>query len=118
MRRKTLWACAFCALVAGIVSAGSALAQGRAGRVEVGPFLGGYVFDDELELENSVVLGARGGYWLTDRVLGELSLAGVPTEEEDGGDSASLVQGHADLLYHFDLGWKLEDLRKEVLSRL
>ncbi|MBI5017587.1 MAG: OmpA family protein [Deltaproteobacteria bacterium] len=110
MTKRISAAFAVCVLLGWIPAwgAGPAQAQGRAGRVEVGPFVGGYTFDEDLELKNSVVGGARGGYWLSDRFLVEFSLAGVPTKEEDGGDRASLVQGHADLLYHFDLGWIVE----------
>ncbi|MBI5014307.1 MAG: OmpA family protein [Deltaproteobacteria bacterium] len=103
---QVLGACLLAGAVLGL--AARAGAAGRQGQIEAGPFLGGYVFDDDLELKNSVVLGARGGYWLSERLLGELSLAGVPTKEEHGGDRASLLQSHADLLYHFDLGWPVE----------
>lgn len=77
-----------------------------AGRVEVSPFVGGYIFDPETDLENDPVLGARVGVWLSENLSAELVGSAVSTELEGTDRDARMTQIHLDALYHFAQGSK------------
>ncbi|MBI5014305.1 MAG: OmpA family protein [Deltaproteobacteria bacterium] len=89
-------------LLAGV---GRAAAPDPTHRIEVGPFVGGFVFDEDLGMKNNVVFGGRLGYWLNKTWEPELSFDYVPTasyqRNDDWKDDANLMQLHLDGLYHF-----------------
>ncbi|HSH68965.1 MAG TPA: OmpA family protein [Deferrisomatales bacterium] len=82
-------------------AAGTALAADTAGKFEVSPFAGWFVFDKDMDLDNSPVLGARFGYWFTRQLQLELSGEGVP-QKDSGKTELPLTLGHVDGLYNFN----------------
>jgi outer membrane beta-barrel protein len=76
-------------------------------RTEISPFIGGYFFDRDLDLDNDLVYGVRLGYFFTKALEAEISFEGVSTEDDRTNGDADLLQWHIDGLYHFPINEKL-----------
>jgi hypothetical protein len=71
---------------------GDKIAEFRAFKAfEIVPFAGYTYFDNSLNLDDGVVVGARFGYRLTNRLTLELE-GGVTFTESTGGDSGNVIQ--------------------------
>jgi outer membrane protein OmpA-like peptidoglycan-associated protein len=84
-------------------AAGPVLAADTAGEFEVSPFAGWFVFDGDLPLDDSPVLGARFGYWFTRQLGLELSGSGVP-QRPGKYVEFPMTLGQLDGLYNFNYG--------------
>jgi len=62
------------------------------------PFVGWFSFDDKLNIDDGLVLGARFGYRLTSRLAAELE-GGITFTESKAGDSGNVLQALANLRY-------------------
>lgn len=75
----------------------TAFAQIRPGAFSVSPFYGGYIFEGNQDLDDSYILGLRGGYDFTKNWGVEAVFDWVPTENEKTNVYNYRVEG----LYHF-----------------
>jgi len=75
-------------------------AQMRAGAFTLSPMVGGYFFDSDQGLDDSLLLALGLGYEVDDRWSGELMFNYVPSES--GRGDVDVVSYRLDGLYHFD----------------
>jgi OmpA-OmpF porin, OOP family len=86
----------------------SADAQPRAGAFSVSPFIGGYVFEGNQDIENDFTYGIDLGYHLTDNLAAEVAFNFVDTSFDGALDGdLELNSYHVDMLYHFRSSGKL-----------
>lgn len=79
-----------------------ALANDTRQSFSLSPIVGGYLFDNELELKNARFYGIRLGYDFSSRIGAELLLAGLDTEEDrNGGEDVDALIGRLELLRYF-----------------
>ena len=88
-------------LLAVTVTAGQA--QVREGSFDVTPFIGGYLFEGNEDLQNAPAFGLRGGYHFTKSLGVEGVFNYVPSEIKSvpGNPSATLYGFAIEGLYHF-----------------
>jgi len=101
-------------LVASLFAAHASAADDRAGTGELGLFTGGKVFGSDLELGNSVdaahvpgnslLLGFRGGYNLTERLGLEGEMKYAPSKFESTGNDAGVLGWRVNGLFHLMKG--------------
>lgn len=99
MRRFTWLSIVLLVVVLGITS-GAAAGQ-RADSFMISPFIGGYAFDSDLNLEDELTFGAGFGYNFTENLAAEVSFNYTDMELDFGSAD---VDGHLfrlDALYHF-----------------
>lgn len=75
--------------------------ENRPGAITLSPFVGGYTFDDEQDLETSPVFGLRGGYNFTGHWGAELVFGYVLTELNATNQEVDQYRYGVDALYHF-----------------
>lgn len=80
---------------------GYAEAQNEAGSFSLTPYVGGYVFDDDQNLDNGPVLGAGIGYNYTKHIGVEGIINYIDTESDRTGSDVDGFIFRADGLYHF-----------------
>ena len=86
-----------------ITCATPSLAENRQGAFSVSPFVGGYLLDDDQQMENRPAFGLRGGYNFTENlgveVMGSHSL--TQTKQEFGSRETDVYRYGVDALFHF-----------------
>lgn len=86
----------------------SADAQPRAGAFSVSPFIGGYVFEGNQDIENDFTYGIDLGYHFTDNLAAEAAFNFVETNFDGPlNRDLKLYSYHVDMLYHFRPSGKL-----------
>ncbi len=80
---------------------GVTLAQIRAEAVSLTPFVGGYIFDDDQNLEDAFTFGLGAGYHFDENWAAEAVLNYIDTERDSGSGDASAYLYRLDALYHF-----------------
>jgi OmpA-OmpF porin, OOP family len=86
----------------------SADAQPRQGAFSVSPFIGGYVFEGNQDIENDFTYGIDLGYHFTDNLAAEAAFNFVETNFDEATDKdLNLFSYHVDMLYHFRTSEKL-----------
>jgi len=90
-------------------NAGSVMAEREIGTYTLTPFIGGYLFDSDLDLDNKPlgVLGAGFGFTLDKTWDIEGVFKYIDTESEAGAGDVKGYQYHLDGLYHFMPSGKL-----------
>lgn len=96
---------AFAALTAVGLCSSAALAENRAGALNLTPVIGGYHFDGVQGIDPSVLVGIKGGYNLTDRFALEGLFHYVRTTEygltNTGGNNLDVYNYRLEALYSF-----------------
>jgi OOP family OmpA-OmpF porin len=77
-------------------------AQMKAGSVTLSPMIGGYVFDEDQELDDDIAYGLGLGYNITQRLAAEVMLNYVATDQRKHGEDVNLYAYHLSGLYHFN----------------
>jgi OOP family OmpA-OmpF porin len=86
----------------------SANAQPRAGAFSVSPFIGGYVFEGNQDIDNDLAYGIGLGYYFSDHLAAEAAFNFVDTNFDGPlGNDLNLYSYHIDMLYHFRPSGKL-----------
>ena len=75
--------------------------ENRPGAITLSPFVGGYTFDGDQELETSPVFGLRGGYNFTGHWGAELVFGYLLTESNATNQEVDQYRYGVDALYHF-----------------
>lgn len=81
----------------------SVSAEMRAGAVSLFPLVGGYVFEEDQDLDNSLTLGLGIGYNLDERWGIEGSLSGINTESDVTDEGVNAYLYRLEGLYHFNI---------------
>lgn len=87
------------AMVLGITS--SAAAGHRADSFMISPFIGGYAFDSDLNLEDELTYGIGLGYNFTENLAAEAVFNYTDTELDNGASDVDGNLYRLDMLYHF-----------------
>lgn len=83
------------------IGTGSAMAEIRPGAMEITPFLGGYTFEGDQNLENGWTLGLGLGYHFTRNWGAEAAFHYINTETDPGGVDVDGYLYRVEALYHF-----------------
>jgi len=76
-------------------------AEITAGSYTLSPHIGGYIFDDDQDLDDGLVIGIGLGYNYTERIGVEAVFDHIDTEDEDTGRDNDASIFRIDGLYHF-----------------
>ena len=82
-------------------------AENKSGSMTLSPFMGGYVFEGNQDLDNGATYGLGVGYNLDKHWAFEAVLNYIDTEFETTGRNADAYLYHLDTLYHFMPSGKL-----------
>jgi len=83
--------------------AGSVSAEMKGGAVSISPFIGGYLFDADQDLNDRLILGLGIGYNLDERWGLEASLGGVNTGSDVTTADENVYLYRLEGLYHFNV---------------
>jgi outer membrane beta-barrel protein len=85
-----------------MVIASAAFAEVKSGSFSFTPFVGGYVFEGNEDLKNTIAYGVRAGYQVTDNVGVEGFFTYVPTEIKNAVDADIKMYSYGiEGLFHF-----------------
>ena len=90
-----------------LVCAGGAFAGVKADSVDLTPYVGGYVFEGNQDLEDAFMFGAGLGWNITERFGMEFLASFVNSEDDIFNDDVNVSLFRLNSLYYFPMGEKL-----------
>ncbi len=90
-----------CLMAFPLIFAGAATAEIRAEAMTLSPSVGGYVFEGNQDLDNTVAYGLGLGYNLDRHWAAEATVHYMNSEYDGGGRDVNVWLYHLDALYHF-----------------
>jgi OOP family OmpA-OmpF porin len=106
-RMKKFLVLSLLALIASLAVTPPISAGERAGAISVSPYIGGYTYDGDQQLETRPVYGLRLGYDITDNIGVEGVFNYVDTASTQGYGNRNAISYRLDLLYNFQPKEKL-----------